>query len=277
MTTVTDTGRRANDAFSIRRINAMVLRYWYIVRRSWPRLVEMAYWPLVQMILWGFITQFFATHSSWVGTAAGVLIGAVLLWDTLFRGELGVSVSFLEEMWSRNLAQLFVSPLRAHEFVLALMAMGAIRTLLGVLPAMALAIPLHEFNIFDLGLPLVAFFGNLLIMGWSVGLVVSALILRWGLGAESLAWFTIFAVAPLSGVYYPVSILPDWLQPVSWSLPSTYVFQGMREVLIDNHFDFGLFGTALALNLVYIAVATLIFLYTIHAARREGLLLQQGE
>ncbi|MCP4327565.1 MAG: ABC transporter permease [Alphaproteobacteria bacterium] len=262
---------------SLYRVGTMILRYWYIIRRSWPRLFELAYWPLVQMILWGFISQFFATHSSWVATAAGVLIGAVMLWDTLFRGEIGVSVSFLEEMWSRNLAQLFVSPLRAHEFVLALMAMSTVRTIIGVAPAMVLAIPLYEFNIFSLGVPLIGFFANLLVMGWSVGLLVSALILRWGLGAESLAWFVIFAVAPLSGIYYPISTLPDWLEPVAWALPSSYVFEGMRGVLIEHRFDFGLFASAVALNVFYIVLASVVFLYTIHAARREGLLLQQGE
>jgi ABC-2 type transport system permease protein len=269
--------KSVGTAFSFRRVGAMVQRYWYIVRRSWPRLLELAYWPTVQMILWGFITQFFNTHSSWVATAAGVLIGAVMLWDTLFRGELGISVSFLEEMWSRNLAQLFVSPLRAHEFVLALMAMSTIRTLIGVLPAMVLAIPLYAFNIFGLGLPLIAFFANLLVMGWSVGLMVSSLILRWGLGAESLAWFAIFAVAPLSGIYYPISSLPPWLQPISWMLPSSYVFEGMRGVLIEGRFDLGLLAACVGLNVVYLAIGATIFLYTIHVARREGLLLQQGE
>lgn len=95
---------------SARRIAAMVLRYWYLLRGSWPRLLELAYWPTVQMIMWGFISQFMATNSTWVAQAAGVLIAAVLLWDVLFRGQLGVSVSFLEEMWSRNLGHLFVSP-----------------------------------------------------------------------------------------------------------------------------------------------------------------------
>ena len=102
---------------SVRRIAAMVLRYWYLLRGSWPRILELAYWPTVQMIMWGFISQFMATNSTWVAQAAGVLIAAVLLWDVLFRGQLGVSVSFLEEMWSRNLGHLFVSPLRPGEWV----------------------------------------------------------------------------------------------------------------------------------------------------------------
>ena len=264
-------------AFSGRRIGAMVLRYWYLLRSSWPRFVELAYWPTVQMILWGFITQFLYTNSSWVAQAFGVLLAAVLLWDVLFRAELGFSISFLEEMWSRNLAQLFVTPLRPYEFLAALMAMSAIRTLIGVIPAMLLAIPLYAFSIFDLGLPLLAFFVNLMMTGWVVGLFVVSLILRHGLGAESLAWLLIFALAPLSGIYYPVTTLPHWLQPVAWTLPSAHVFEGMRAVLVHGTFRLDLLLSALALNLAYMAVGVAVFLWTFRIARQRGLLMQLGE
>ena len=271
--------RRAQVArtFSWRRVGAMVLRYAYLLRGSWPRIVELAYWPTVQMILWGFITQFFVGHSSWVAQATGVLIAAVLLWDVLFRGNLGVSVSFFEEMWSRNLGQLFVSPLRPYELIAALVTMSLIRTVIGVVPAALLAIPLYHYSVFALGLPLLAFFVNLLVTGWVVGIFVSALVLRWGLGAESLAWVAVFALAPLSGIYYPVDVLPGWLQPVAWALPSAYVFEGMRAVLLDGSFRLDLIAAAVGLNLLYLAAAAGVFLHTFQVARRRGLLLQMGE
>ena len=184
--------------FSPRRIWAMSLRYLYLVRGSWPRMLEMLYWPAVQLILWGFISQFFATHSSWVAQASGVLLAAVILWDVLFRGQLGVSLAFFEELYSRNLGHLFVSPLRPFELVCALLVISMVRTLIGVGGAALLAIPLYGYSLFDLGLPLLAFFANLLVMGWAIGLLVASLVLRYGLGAESLAWVAIFAVAPVS-------------------------------------------------------------------------------
>ena len=130
---------------------------------------------------------------------------------------------------------------------------------------------------FDLGLPLVAFFFLLLMMGWAMALVITALIMRFGLGAESLAWIAIFALAPLSGVFYPVSILPDWLQAVSWALPSAYVFEGMRAVIFDDTVRFDHLLRALALNIVYIAAGGAYFLHTFHVARRKGLLMGIGE
>lgn len=269
--------QRSAAAFSAARTGAMVWRYVYILRGSWPRIVELAYWPLMQVVLWGFISKFLATNSSWVAQGAGVLIGAVLLWDVLFRGQLGFSVSFLEEMWSRNLANLFVSPLRPYEFVLALIVMSLIRTLIGVVPAALLAMLFYGYSVFDLGLPLVAFFFLLMMLGWAVGLVITAVIMRFGLGAESLAWIAMFAIAPLSGVFYPVSVLPDWLQTVSWALPSAYVFEGMRAVIFEGTVRLDHLVRALALNIAYIAAAGVFFLYTFHVARRDGLLMGMGE
>ncbi len=263
--------------FSMRRVGAMVLRNVYLLRASWPRVLELVYWPAVQMILWGFITRFLVTNSSWVAQASGVLIAAVLLWDVMFRGNLGVSLAFFEEMYSRNLGHLFASPLRPYELVSALLLISLLRTTIGVGGAALLAIPLYGFSIFDLGLPLLAFFTNLLIMGWSIGLLVSALVLRYGLGAESLAWVAIFAVAPISGIYYPISVLPDWLQVIAAVLPSSHVFEGMRSVLFDGQFRVQLLVNALALNAIYISVAVGVFLWVFRTARRKDLLLHIGE
>ena len=255
----------------------MLLRHLYVLRRSWPRILELAYWPTVQMVLWGFVTLFFVQHSSWVAQAAGVLVSAVLLWDILFRSNLGLSVTFMEEMWARNLAQLFASPLRPHELVVSLALMSMIRTVISALPAMLLSLPLFGVTVFALGMPLAAFFANLLVFGWSIGLVVSALVLRLGLGAESLAWVAVFALAPLSGVYYPIDVLPFWLQPLAWSLPSAYVFEGMRAVLFDGQFRIDLLVEGGLLNLVYLVLAAGFFLRVCQIARERGLLVQQGE
>lgn len=259
------------------RIYAIVLRYVYLLRSSWPRILEQAYWPTVQMIIWGFITQFFMTNSDWVAQATGVLVSAVLLWDVLFRAQLGVSVAFMEELFARNLGHLFSSPLRPYEMILALLLISLLRTTVGVGTAALLAIPLYHISIFDLGLPLIAFFSSLLIFGWSVGLMISALLMRYGLGVESLAWASIFALAPISGIYYPIATLPHWLQPAAWALPTSHVFEGMRKVLFDGVFDQGLFLNAALLNGFYLVLGSWIFYRAFQNARRYGLLLQVGE
>ena len=262
---------------SLRRIAAMVVRYTLLLKNSWTRIFELVYWPTIQMVLWGFISVFFRQNSSWVAQAGGVLIAGVLLWDVLFRGQLGVSMSFMEEMWSRNLGHLFTSPLRPIELAVALMTMSLIRTLIGIVPAALLAIPLYKYSIFTMGLPLIAFFVNLLVMGWALGLLLSGLILRFGQSAESLAWLAVFLVAPVSAIYYPLSILPPWLQAVGWMLPSAHVFEGMRAVLFDQAFRFDHLAWAVGLNALYMVLGVAAFLVAVRVARRRGLLLNMGE
>jgi ABC-2 type transport system permease protein len=259
------------------RVAAMVLRYLYLLRSSWTRLLELIYWPAVQLFVWGFLQFYIAQNSGFFARASGVFIAAVLMWDMLFRGQLGFSVSFLEEMWSRNLGNLMISPLRPMEFVCALMIMSLIRLAIGVIPVTVLAIAFFGFNLYSLGLALVAFFVNLILTSWAVGIVVAGVLLRNGMGAESLAWTLMFVLMPLTCVYYPVSVLPDWLQAVAWTLPPTYVFEGMRSLVMAHTVRSDLMLEALALNALYFGAAVIAFLELLKSARRAGSLLQTGE
>ena len=267
----------SHHGISPHRINAMVLRYWYLLMSSWPRLLELVYWPALQIITWGFLQNYISQTSGFFARAGGTLIGAVILWDILFRGQLGFSISFLEEMWARNLGNLMMSPLKPIEFLISLMIMSLIRLAIGVIPMTGLALFFFGFNFYSIGLPLIAFFCNLIFTSWSVGIFASGLVLRNGLGAESIVWTLMFAVMPLACIYYPVSVLPVWLQYVSWALPPTYVFEGMRALLIDHVFRADLMVQALAINVVLFAASFAIFLALLRAAKRHGSLLGGGE
>lgn len=264
-------------AFSPRRVAAMMLRYWYLLRGSWSRLLDLVYWPTVQMLTWGFLQYYIATNAGFFARAGGTFIGAVLLWDILFRGQLGFSISFLEEMWSRNIGNLLMSPLRPFEFIAALMVMSVVRLSIGLVPVTFLAIAFFGFNLYGLGLALVAFFLNLMLTSWAIGIFVSGLILRNGMGAESFAWSIMFLLMPLACVYYPVTTLPTWLQPVAWMLPPTYVFEGMRSLLIDRVFRPDLMLEAFGLNVLLFAAGVAGFLALVRSARRQGSLMQTGE
>ena len=262
---------------SLRRIRALIRRHAYLLLKSWPRMISMMYYPTVTMVLWAFVTIYLAPTNRFLTDAPGFFIGAVLLWDVLFRGQLGVSLTFIEEVYARNLGNLFVSPLRLHEFIAGQLIMSVLRTLIGVGGACLFAWLLFRYSIFTMGLPLVAFFTCLLAFGWAIGLAVSAMILRYGLGAEELAWAAIFLVAPVSGVYYPIAVLPPALQAISWALPPAYVFEGMRAVLLQQTFRADYFWNALLLDAAYVAVGAAIFAVAVHSARKRGTLLQMGE
>jgi ABC-2 type transport system permease protein len=263
---------------SLRRVRAVVMRHLYLLIGSAPRLLELVYWPSLQMLMWGFITKFLVGQSSLVAQASGLFLSAILLWDTLFRGQLGTSLCFIEEMYARHLGHLFVSPLRPYEYVLATFGISTFRVLVGVGGAALLAWPVHHFSLVgSLGWALLPFFLILLMFGWAIGIMIAGLVVRLGLGAESLAWGAIFFVQPLSGVFYPVATLPAPLRAIAWSLPSAPVFEGMRTVLIEHRLDLGLLGLAVALLAAWMAVAGLAFVILFRSARDRGLLLHTSE
>jgi ABC-2 type transport system permease protein len=262
---------------SLRRVLALVRRHYYLYRSSWPRLLELIYWPVMGLLLWGFLALYIERSGPDLPAVIPTLLGALILWDVLFRSQIGVVMVFLEEVWSRNLASLFVSPLRPLELMTAQVVVGALRTCVAVGSMAILALLLYGFNVFSLGPALVLFFANLIVMGWSIGMFVSGLILRFGQGAESLAWAIIFLFQPIAAVFYPVAVLPAWLQPVSWSTPAANVFEGMRTVIIEGRIDWDLLACAAGLNVIYLIVGGGFFLWMFRLARRDGVLLQIGE
>jgi ABC-2 type transport system permease protein len=262
----------------IRRIWGMVYRHLAIYRRSWPRLVEIAYWPTLNLLIWGFTATYFV-HSSAPSPllASGALIAGVLLWEVTLRGQLGVTFTFLEEIWSRNLGHIFVSPLRPAELLASLIAVSFMRTLVGLLPATIIAYALYHYNLLLLGPVLLLFFVNLLLMGWWIALGIVSLLFRYGAGAEALAWTIAFGITPVACVYYPVTALPFWLQPVALALPAEHVFAGMRAALFNHATDWSDLGIAFALNLAWMFLAVLIFSGEFRAARIRGALISIGE
>ena len=263
---------------SAQRIWGLMYRHLALYRRSWPRLLELTYWPTLQMCIWGFTSSFIASLMGVGGQlAAGLLLGGVLLWEVALRSQMGAAISFLEEIWSRNLGHVFVSPLRPWELVAALIAMSAIRMTIGVLPAVLLAWGLYAFNLFALGPVLILFTINLMMMGWWIALGVISLILRHGAGAEALAWSVLFGITPFAAVFYPVSVLPAVLQPVALALPAAHVFEGMRAALDTGVVRWDHLAWAAALNLAWAAAAVLLFARQFRVARERGALLSIGE
>ncbi len=263
---------------ALRRIWGLMYRHLALYRRSWPRLLELAYWPVLQMCIWGFTASFLTGRiGGTAATAGAALMGGVLLWEVTLRSQMGLSISFLEEIWSRNLGHVFVSPLRPHELVLALIGMSFLRMVIGVAPAVLLAWLLYAFNLFTLGPALILFFVNMMVMGWWVALGVVSLILRHGAGAEPLAWGVLFGMAPFSAVFYPVSVLPAFLQPVALALPAAHVFEGMRGILLDGVVRGDHLIAAVGLNILWLGAASLLFARQFHQARVRGALLSIGE
>jgi ABC-2 type transport system permease protein len=237
------------------------------------RLVDSIYWPAVQMVMWGFMTQYLLPQASFVAQAAGVLLSGLLLWEVVVRGNLSLSIAFLEEMWSRNLGHLFVSPIRSWEMATGIIIAALLRTLLGLIPVSLMAWAFFGYSVYALGLPLIAFFAILQMFSWSIGLAMSGMIMRVGQSAESSA--AVFILMPVSSVYYPVSVLPHWRRS-SVVLPTAYVFEGIRHHSRET-VRWDMLGIAFGLAVAYLIVGFQIFQWFFRSSRRAGTLLGQGE
>jgi ABC-2 type transport system permease protein len=149
--------------------------------------------------------------------------------------------------------------------------------LIGMVPAALLAIPFFGISVFDLGLPLLGFFLNLVFTGWAISQAVTGILLRYGLGAESLTWMLPFLLAPFSCIYYPLETLPGWMQGIAQYLSTTYVFEGMRALIVRGEWLPELMWKAFFFNAVYFILGLGVFCLAFRSARRRGLLLQSGE
>ncbi len=259
------------------RVAAVFLRQVYLYKRSLPRLMEILYWPLMDLLLWGFISLYLARYQEGLPNFVAFLLGALILWDILFRGQLGISVSFLEDVWARNFLNLFVSPLKPSEYLLSLMMVSTLKIVLAGTLMSVLAWVLYSFNIFLIGISLVPFVVCLVALGWAIGIFTTSLILRFGQQAEVLAWGIALLFQPVSAVFYPVAVLPPFLRTVARYVPSSYVFEGMRDVIGGRGMPVEKLLWAAGLDVVYLAVVVVFFHAVLRTVRKKGLLARIGE
>lgn len=260
---------------NFRVLGSIALRYFWLYTRHPVRIVELLFWPFMQLLVWGFLARYLQTQSdNALPHAFTYLIGAIILWDALFRSQQGVAISFLEDVWTRNLLNIFAAPVRTSEYVGAMFLVGFSRVSFTGLILSIIALVAYQFNLFALELSLIPFYLNLLMFGWTMGIISMSLILRFGHGAESLAWAVPFLIQPVTCVFYPITALPQWLHPVANSLPSTHVFEGMRAVIAGKGFPASSMVSAIGLNLLYLSLALWLLQTMLTTARRKGFLVK---
>ncbi len=259
------------------KIYALSLRHIYLIKSSFPRILDLIYWPTIQIFLWGFISKFFTLSSSYYNNTVGVILSAAILYDFLFRSSISYNMMFLEEIWSRNFTNLFIAPIKISEIIAALTFTAIIRTLIGMVPAAIIAIPLFGVSIFKIGAPLIFLLVCLYLFGVTLGLIVTAGLIRFGPSFENIAWASLFFLAPLGCIYYPIDILPSWLQFLANGLPLVHIFEEMRNILINDIFKISSIFIAFIISLIYFVLGVIIFYIAYFGARKRGTLINMGE
>ena len=262
---------------NLNKMYGLFLRHFFLIKSSFPRILDLIYWPTIQIILWGFISKFFSIYSDYYNNTLGVILTCAILYDILFRSSISFNMLFLEEIWSRNFTNLFIAPLKIKEIIVSLIFTALIRTLIGLVPAIMLTAPFFGVSILKLGFPLLLLFLSLYIFGITLGLFVSAGLLRYGPAFENIAWSSLFLLAPLGCIYYPIDILPNFFQIVAKGLPLVYIFDETRNILLNSSLNYENLKYAYLLNLIYLSCGIGLFYYAFLKARIKGTLINMGE
>ena len=259
------------------KIYALSLRHIYLIKGSFPRILDLIYWPTIQIFLWGFISKFFTLSSTYYENTVGVILSAAILYDFLFRSSISYNMMFLEEIWSRNFTNLFIAPIKISEIIAALTFTAIFRTLIGLVPAALLAIPFFGVSILKIGTPLIFLLITLYIFGVTLGLLVTSGLVRFGPSFENIAWASLFFLAPLGCIYYPVEILPSWLQLIAKFLPLVHIFEEMRNILIHDTVNYYQILKAIFISFIYFVIGIAVFYLSYNGAKNRGTLINMGE
>lgn len=251
---------------SLTRIYGVTLRYIFAFKHNLEKLTDVFFWPVLDLLLWGLTSIYFQSYLAREGAGESTLVPILVFlvsgsvfWFVIYRGQAEIALNLLEDLWDKNLINLFASPLKFWEWITAFLIIGMVKAVISILFMSALAWVLYEVRIFAYGLSLVWFGGLLIMSGWVVGSLVGGLILRYGKKVQAFAWTLVMVVAPFSAIYYPVSTFPPWAERVAYLLPTSYVFEGAREVISTGHLDGQKLAWAFGLNALYLLLA-LVFL-----------------
>ncbi len=252
------------------RVRGVFFRYFHILYRGSHVLADLFYWPLVDILLWG-LTSVWILSQQHVENLSLILMTGLIFWQITWRGSIDISTNLLQEFWCRNLVNLFSTPLKISEWCVGVLLLCLCKLLVSIAFGSFVVYLLYSLNVFQVGWLFLPFAFSLLIFGWTIGFLAAGVIIYFGHKMEALAWMIGAVFAPFSAVFYPVSILPSWAQLVSWALPTTYIFEGMRQVLSNASFPTGYFWMSMLLNLIYLGGSVFLFIFSFDKSRAKGL------
>jgi len=254
------------------RINALIYRYTMLLRHDLAKVIDTFYWPIIDIVSWGFMTIYISKNQSSSLNFVVILLSAIILWTIVYTVARDVAVCFLDDMWDRNIVNLYCSPLKPLEFLMASFIITVSRVIITITVISFVAYLFYSFNILMMGIYFGLFFLILVIFSYAIGIFATTLILKFGPGVEIFAWSIPAILSPISAVFYPISILPSSLQYLSFMFPTSYVFEGMRSILITGRFELENLILAGILDLIYLSFAFILFFKVFYDVRKSGLI-----
>lgn len=254
---------------NLNHVKAILLQELFITTRYVEVIMDLFFFPFINVIVFGFISLYLSGDKQ---SIAGqyVLLG-MLLWQIIWIIQYSVSVGSLWNIWSRNLSNLFIAPLRVREYIFAHALSGTIKALVMLLITMVLSVYIFNFNILNIGIVnLVLTFINLALFAFAIGIAALGLIFRFGTRIQALAWGLVPVFQPLSAAFYPVEVLPFPLKIIAYLFPATFAFEGARWGLLHHTINWQLFGLSFLENAIYLIVCTVFFAQMFKTSKNSG-------
>jgi len=256
---------------NLNRVWAIALRHIFLTRRQLERFADLFLWPIVGILLWGFLANYVGVNSA--GLPA-FLLGGLILWIVFERVGTSVGVDFMYEVWDRNIVNVLASPIKIREFISGLVLVSIVKVLAALVIMWLVAAVFFGFNLSSLGMSLIFLWTNVVLFAVALGLFNVSLVIRFGGTIGPLTWILPFALQPFVGAFYPISVMPIFIQKIAWFIPLTHVFESMRYTITTGKFDGNAFLVALALNLVYFAISVGFFAYMFNLVKKKGTLVK---
>jgi len=255
---------------NLSRVLGVFFRYFYVARKGLHQLSDLFYWPFVDILLWG-LTSVWIQSQSPAHNLPLLLMTGLIFWQIVWRGSVDISVNLLQEFWQRNLVNLFSTPLKLSEWIAGMLLLSLCKLMVTVIFGFLVVFLLYSLNVFAVGYAFIPFAVSLIVFGWTISFLSASAIIYWGHKVEMLAWMIGFFFAPFSAVFYPIEVLPEWARAISWCLPTTYIFEGMRCILLSGHCPLPYFWISIGLNALYLSAAIAFFRWVFEKSRQKGL------
>jgi ABC-2 type transport system permease protein len=260
---------RSYSSLRLRRLYAFCLRHVFPLRRDFDLLSDMLYWPIIDVVIWG-------VTSTWLGGTSGLSIMAtiltgLILWNSIWRSQSEVSRNLIDEIWNNNLVNLFSTPLSIGEWIVGVLMLSLMKMTFTIGVLIPVIFLLYKVNIFAMGWWMIPFFISTVMTGWWVGFISAGIVIRWGPKVQTVVWTLPGILLPFSVVYFPLASLPSALRPISYSLPTTYIFESMRSLLLSGFVDWKYIAISIGLNIIYLALALRWFIMSFRKSMELGL------
>lgn len=255
----------------LHRIYAIIIRFVFAFKYNLERVTDAFYWPVIELFTWGLTSYYIQLYLPDSYQILKIFLSGLLLNIIIWRGQYEITINMLNDIWNRNMINIFVSPLKLSEWIMAFVILSLMKAIISFIFASVVAFLLYKFKLFTFGFYLVPLVLLLLMTSWWMGFLISALILIIGRRVEAFAWTLGGLIAPFSAVFYPVSVLPIWAQKIAAFIPTSYIFEGAREVVAKGVLDVNKLYISFLLNLIYIILSLILFRFSFKQILKRGL------